>query len=143
MSLVESSLNKFKPRELIPLLFKANSESLDIKYQQFLEKMAESKGLCFKPTGLDTCPRMVIEAKMLGCKLHLNDNVQHKDEIWFNTDDQFDTEAYLYAARDRFWKGIKYAMEWRPSILVQINCWIDGQTPRVLFLHMSVTDEHR
>ena len=62
---------------------------------------------------------------MLGCQLELNENVEHKNEIWFDTDDSFDTAAYLYAARDRFWKGIKYAMEWRPTIsgyTTTLNC---------------------
>jgi len=56
----------------------------NLPYQQFLEKMAESKGLCFKPTGMDTCPRMVIEAKLLDCELDMNDKVQHYEEEWFN-----------------------------------------------------------
>jgi glycosyltransferase involved in cell wall biosynthesis len=68
------------------------------------------------PLGMDTCPRMVIEAKMLGCELHLNDYVQHKDEIWFDTEDSFDTEAYLYAAREKFWNSIKSTMTWQPTI---------------------------
>ena len=70
----------------------------------------------YLPEGGDTCPRMVIEAKLLGCKLVLNDNVEHKNEIWFNTEDMFDTEAYLYAARDRFWNGITASMNYTPSI---------------------------
>ena len=53
---------------------------------------------------------------MLGCELVLNDNVQHKDEIWFETNDPFDTEAYLYAARNRFWMSIKESMDWSPSL---------------------------
>jgi len=59
---------------------------------------------------------MVIEAKMLGCKLELNENVQHKDEIWFDTTDPFDTEAYLYTSREKFWNGIKYDMEYKATI---------------------------
>ncbi len=82
-------------------------------YEKVLEEMAQAKGFVYLPPGGDTCPRMVIEAKLLGCELHINENVQHKDEIWFNTDDPFDTEAYLFAARDRFWNGIKYDMEYK------------------------------
>jgi len=88
----------------------------NLPYEEVLERLAQAEGFVYLPAGGDTCPRMVIEAKMLGCKLHLNDNVQHKDEIWFNTDDAFDTEAYLYAARETFWKGIKHSMDWRPSL---------------------------
>ena len=93
---------------------KENSLEYDIfwglPYEELLEKLAQSKGLVFLPPGGDTCPRMVIEAKILGCELQLNENVQHKDEEWFDTDDLELTESYLYAARDRFWNGIKHDM---------------------------------
>lgn len=87
-----------------------------VPYLQLLEELAKAEGFVYLPRGGDTCPRMVIEAKLLGCELHLNDNVMHKDEIWFETDDPFDTEAYLYAASERFWSGIKADMEWKPTI---------------------------
>jgi glycosyltransferase involved in cell wall biosynthesis len=87
-----------------------------LTHDQTLEKLAQAKGFVYLPLGNDTCPRMVIEAKLLGCELHLNENVQHKDELWFTSDDEFDTEAYLYAARERFWNGIKYDMSWSPSV---------------------------
>ena len=87
-----------------------------LPYEQVLDRLAQAEGLVFLPKGGDTCPRMVIEAKLLGCKLHLNENVQHKDEIWFDTDDLLDTESYLYLSRDRFWNGIKHDMEYKPSI---------------------------
>ena len=87
-----------------------------LPYKELLTKLAQSKGLVFLPKGGDTCPRLVIEAKLLGCDLILNDNVQHKDELWFNTDDMLDTESYLYAARNRFWNGIKYNMNYNPTI---------------------------
>ena len=87
-----------------------------LSYDIVLEKLAMAKGFVYLPAGGDTCPRMVIEAKLLGCELVLNDNVQHKDELWFDTDDKFDTEAYLFAARDRFWNSIKQSMYWKPSV---------------------------
>ena len=82
----------------------------------FLVELAKAEGLVYLPKGGDTCPRMVIEAKLLGCKLHLNNNVEHSTEDWFNTTVTLDTESYLYAARDTFWKGIKRDMEWRPTL---------------------------
>jgi len=88
----------------------------DIPYDNVLEKLARAEGFVYLPKGGDTCPRMVIEAKLLGCKLHINDYVQHAKEIWFDTDNMFDTEAYLYAARERFWNGIKHAMQWSPTV---------------------------
>ena len=87
-----------------------------LSYEDTLEVLAQAEGLVYLPLGGDTCPRMVIEAKLLGCELHLNDNVQHAKELWFDTDDMFDTEAYLYAARERFWSSIKQDMNYRPSI---------------------------
>tara|TARA_B100000131_G_C18115575_1_gene611179 strand:+ start:961 stop:2880 length:1920 start_codon:yes stop_codon:yes gene_type:complete len=88
----------------------------NLPYQECLEKLASSKGLVFLPKGADTCPRLVIEAKLLGCDLVLNDNVQHKDEEWFASDSMLDTESYLYAARDRFWNGIKSDMNFKSTI---------------------------
>ena len=87
-----------------------------LPYDQVLEKLVQSEGFVYLPPGGDTCPRMVIEAKLLGCKLHINENVQHASELWFDTEDEFDTQAYLYAARERFWNGIKYDMTYTPSI---------------------------
>ena len=55
-----------------------------LQHKELLKKLSESKGLIFLPNGYDTCPRIVIEAKLLGCDVILNDNVQHKDELWFN-----------------------------------------------------------
>ena len=66
-------------------------------------KMAESKGLCFKPSGLDTCPRMVIEAKLLDCDLDINELVQHHDEKWFNKSYE-DIVKYLKGRPQYFWK---------------------------------------
>jgi len=69
----------------------------------FLEKLAESEGVCFKPVGLDTCPRFIIEAKLLGCKLELNENVQHRDEGWFNTSAE-EMKEYLQSRSSFFWE---------------------------------------
>ena len=72
--------------------------------EQFIDKLSQAKGLCFKPSGLDTCPRLVIEAKLLGCELSLNDNVQHKDEEWFN----YSTDgivSYLSGRPKYFWEN--------------------------------------
>ena len=76
----------------------------NLPYGQFLEKLAESKGLCFKPSGLDTCPRMVIEAKLLGCELDLNDLVQHMGESWFDGTYEEIIE-YLKGRPQFFWKN--------------------------------------
>ena len=57
----------------------------NLNYHEMLIKLSTSKGLIFMPVASDTCPRLVMEAKMLGCDLILNEHVQHKDEAWFKT----------------------------------------------------------
>jgi glycosyltransferase involved in cell wall biosynthesis len=98
----------------------ANSKQYEVvwnlPYAQVLEKLAQAEGFVYLPKGGDTCPRMVIEAKLLGCKLQLNDNVLHKDEEWFDTDDLDEVEGYLFVATKHFWNGIKDMMNYRPSI---------------------------
>lgn len=88
----------------------------NVSYDVMLEKLSRAEGFVYLPEGKDTCPRMVIEAKLLGCKLHLNDNVQHKDEEWFSTENLQEIEEYLFTAPSTFWSGIKNMMDYKPSI---------------------------
>jgi hypothetical protein len=84
-----------------------------LSYEDLLAKLATSKGLIFFPLAGDTCPRMVIEAKLLGCELILNDNVQHKDESWFKT-----RQSCLEYLRDRtrvFWSKIEEEISFLPK----------------------------
>jgi|GEM_PF-1720599 len=97
----------------------------NLPYEETLARIANAEGFVYLPKGKDTCPRMVIEAKLLGCKLHLNDNVQHKDEEWFAIDDVDSIEEYLYAAPSLFWNGVKKAMNYKPRIsgyTTTLNC---------------------
>ena len=87
----------------------------DVPYSEVLQKLSKAKGFVYLPRGGDTCPRMVIEAKLLGCELILNEHVQHKDEEWF-TSTELDTLSYLYAARDRFWRAIKNVINYVPTV---------------------------
>ena len=85
---------------------KEYSKMHGLSYKDALVTLAKSKGLCFLPTGGDTCPRLVIEAKLLNCELELNDNVQHVTEDWFSTDDLQVTEDYLRGRPEVFWKKV-------------------------------------
>tara|TARA_B100000963_G_C22616309_1_gene667521 strand:+ start:1601 stop:2497 length:897 start_codon:yes stop_codon:yes gene_type:complete len=69
-------------------------EVWNLEYSDLLKKLRTSKGLVYLPNGKDTCPRLVIEAKLLGCELVLNDNVQHKDEEWFENSDTIYENLY-------------------------------------------------
>ena len=73
----------------------------NLPYHEMLIKMSCTKGLIFLPLGYDTCPRFVIEAKLLGCELILNDFVQHKNESWFSTQDE--CYSYLKSRNKAFW----------------------------------------
>lgn len=71
---------------------------------ELLKKLSRSKGLIFHPEGADTCPRLVIEAKLLGCELDLNHNIQHLEETWFDTDNVEIIENYLKSSPGLFWQ---------------------------------------
>lgn len=88
----------------------------NLPYASVLEKFSEAEGFVYLPKGWDTCPRMVIEAKLLGCKIITNENVQHSKETWFDTDNILEIEEYLYGARHLFWTSIKNTVEWKPKI---------------------------
>jgi hypothetical protein len=75
-----------------------------LKYGDMLKKIRKSKGLIFLPKAPDTCPRIVIEAKILECDLHLNENVYHKDENWFQDGKIIE---YLKNRVDYFWSEVK------------------------------------
>jgi len=77
----------------------------DRDYKSFLTKLSCYKSFAFFPLDYDTCPRVVIEAKLLGLNLLLNDNVLHKEEEWFKTDDLNFTINYLKTRPEEFWKN--------------------------------------
>ena len=79
----------------------------NISHEEMLNKLSTARGIFFKPTGLDTCPRFVIEAKLLGCELELNENVQHLSELWFNTDNMEETISYLKERKQFFWSHVE------------------------------------
>ena len=87
----------------------------NMPYKMILEKLSIAEGFVYLPAGGDTCPRMVIEAKLLGCKLQLNENVLHKNEVWFNKS-IVEIEQYLLKAPENFWSSIKKSMSYRPTI---------------------------
>ena len=97
----------------------------NVPYSDLLKKLSKSEGLVFLPNGNDTCPRLVIEAKLLGCNITINDHVQHAKEEWFNTPDLDKTLKHLYFARSRFWSQIKKHLEYKPTIsgyTTTLNC---------------------
>ena len=91
--------------------------------------MHASKGFCFLPRGGDTCPRVVIEAKILGCELHINSNVQMANEAWFELGTPDTMIAHLKALPNRFWDDIKRKMDLTSTIgayTTTYNCISQG-----------------
>lgn len=73
-------------------------------YDLFLKDVASCENLIFTPLGWDTCPRLVIEAMLMGVNVIVNDNVFHIDEEWLKTE-----ETQLTYLRNNvnqiFWKN--------------------------------------
>jgi len=84
------------PYEILPKL----------PYKEFLKAMSKYKGLAFHPSGFDTCPRLVIEAKLIGLELDINDNVQIKNESWFKDSTKEELAELLMQLPSKFWKTL-------------------------------------
>jgi hypothetical protein len=54
----------------------------NLQYDEMLKKIASAEGIVYHPPGSDTCPRMIIEAAIIGTKIDCNHNVLHIDEAW-------------------------------------------------------------
>ena len=74
----------------------------NLPYHELLIKLSCSRGLIFRPLGDDTCPRIAIEARLLGCDLITNEHVQHRDESWFET--PLTAQKYLEERTSVFWR---------------------------------------
>lgn len=88
----------------------------NVPYDQALERLAQAEGFAYLPRGGDTCPRMVIEAKLLGCRLHTNEHVQNASEKWFVTDELADIQEYLENSPKRFWDEIRSIVEYKATL---------------------------
>ena len=103
--LILDSVSPVKPSTLAVAYAEENNLEYELisnlQYHELLIKMSTSKGLIFLPQASDTCPRIVMEAKMLGCQLVLNEHVQHKDEPWFET--MMSCYEHMDSRGDAFW----------------------------------------
>jgi hypothetical protein len=75
------------------------------EYEDHITGLSNFKGLVFLPIVDDTCPRSIIEAKLLGLEVITNLNSQHVTENWWRGSIQ-DTEDYLKARPNFFWSKI-------------------------------------
>lgn len=88
----------------------------NVPYDQALDKLAQASKFVYLPKGGDTCPRMVIEAKLLGCEVVTNEHVQMTREEFFSTDNLETTYEYLSNSALRFWNIINFNDEKQNSI---------------------------
>lgn len=82
-----------------------------ITHEQMLEEFKGAIGLIYLPAGEDTCPRTVIEARLLGCKMVINNNVLNHDEQWFCLPDVRVILHYLKGRVPLFWKIFNVKMQ--------------------------------
>jgi glycosyltransferase involved in cell wall biosynthesis len=87
----------------------------NLPYKELLKKLASSCGHVYLPAGADTCPRLVIESKLLNCELILNDHVQHKNEEWFNKSIE-QIENYLLERPKVFWGEVEKIIDYVPTL---------------------------
>jgi hypothetical protein len=74
-------------------------------YEKHLDELSRMKGLVFLPIIDDTCPRCVIEAKLLGVDVISNINSQHITEWWWKKPIE-EIEQYLESRPKYFWRII-------------------------------------
>jgi hypothetical protein len=88
---------------------KSNSIKYDLisseSHKELMEQLSAYKGLIFLPIIHDTCPRLVIEAKLLGLDLKINKFCQHITEDWWNRDNQY-IISYLKSRPKFLWDKI-------------------------------------
>lgn len=79
----------------------------NMEYDAFIEKLAQYHGLLFMPLGFDTCPRIVVEASLMGLKTMTNSMVQHASEPWANLPPEELKEKLKTRPKD-FWDKLNY-----------------------------------
>ncbi len=72
---------------------------------EMMKILSEFKGLIFQPIIHDTCPRITIEARLLGLELHINERCQHTTEDWWNSPLE-EMEEYLKERPAYLWNKI-------------------------------------
>jgi len=55
-------------------------------YSSFLANLSRCENLVFLPNGGDSCPRLIIEAKLLDVNVICNENVEHLGDEWWALD---------------------------------------------------------
>jgi len=82
----------------------------NVSHDEVIEKMSEYEHFVFMPKGKDTCPRILIEAKVSGMNLHVNSNCQHVTEKWWGNPEE--VENYLRThPQETFYSTIRNSID--------------------------------
>jgi glycosyltransferase involved in cell wall biosynthesis len=88
----------------------------NVSHDKILKEMGRYSHFVFMPKGKDTCPRVLIEAKLSGMSIHTNENCQHTTEAWWNQDlDSIETYLSNHPV-NTFWKEIGRTIDRLPTI---------------------------
>lgn len=88
----------------------ANSLQYDVlpvmDYDEHINRLSSYHGLIFLPIIDDTCPRCVIEAKLMGLEIITNTNSQHVTEKWWRGGSIEEVDQYISGRPEAFWNQI-------------------------------------
>ena len=76
-------------------------------HDEMLEKLSSFSGLIFLPLIHDTCPRVIIEAKLMGLKIITNSRSQHVYEDWWLDKTPAESQSYLEERPKWFLRKLK------------------------------------
>ena len=96
---VTKAINHAKENNISYDILKTNS------HEELMRTLCSYKGLIFLPLIHDTCPRITIEAKLLGLDLIINEKCQHTLEDWWSFPFPKMVE-YLSGRPRHLWKSI-------------------------------------
>ena len=82
----------------------------NVSHSEIIKAMSEYSHFVFMPKGKDTCPRILIEAKLSGMHIHTNDNCQHISEDWWSHDLE-KIESYLKNSKKRFLNAVDHQIK--------------------------------
>lgn len=77
----------------------------NMEWQRTMRWLRRREGLVFLPNGRESCSRITVEARILGCKIIVNDKVPVAQEEWFKKEPA-DMIAFLRGRPALFWDTI-------------------------------------
>ncbi len=78
----------------------------DLRPPEVLDLFERSERFVYTPLGLEPAGRMVVEARLLGCEVVVNDHVGVSGESWWNLPQELAVE-FLKDAPNRFWRLVE------------------------------------